>query len=1070
MESAAVQVCPSCGEENPPRFRLCGFCGTALATAGALADMEERRTVTIVFSDLKGSTNLGEALDSEVLREVMTRYFDAMTLVLRRHGGTIEKFIGDAIMAVFGLPKLHEDDALRAVRAASEMTVTLDALNDDLERRYGVRLTNRTGVNTGEVVAGDPTGGQRLVTGDAVNVAARLEQAAPANEVLLGHLTYRLTRDAIEVEEVEPLELKGKSERVAAYRLIATPGLEGYRRRLDMALVGRELELAQLEAAFDAVMADRTCRIVTVVADAGVGKSRLVSEFTAAVADNGVAVLRGRCLPYGDGITFWPFAGAVREAAAIEHDDTPEVARAKLDVLIGDAEVTARVAAAIGISSEEFAVGELLWGARRFFERLGERGPMCVVFDDIHWAEDTFIELIEELLGSLVGTPLLILATARHDLLEERPTWGDETRSELMELQPLAPEDVERVVANLLEGADVPPHVTARIAAASEGNALFIEQLLAMLIDSGSLRRDGDRWIAAEDLSSLSVPPSIQALLAARLNRLDRSERAVLEPASVIGLDFPDAALTEMAPAPVRSEVPRHLAQMVRRQLVREKPNAPGEEPAHRFSHILIRDATYAGLLKRARAGLHEAFVTWADRDNRERDRATEFEEILGYHLEQAYRYLVELGPLDDHGRQLAIRASQRLLATGRRALARGDMAAAANLLRRTSDLLPVNDRHRIELAPDLGEALLESGHFDEADAVLTDARSRASAMGDDRLRLRAGLVLLRVQLQAGERTTWSADATALAAEAIPIFESAGDHAGLATAWRLMYGIHGTANRYAKATDAAEHILRYAELAGDVRLRRRGAAAYAGSALYGPMPAVEAIARCEELLTESAGDRRTDAIVSGALSQLLAMRGEIDRARQLYRRSRLMLEEINAGVLAAATSTDSGRVELLAGDLEAADRELSRDYHALSRMGEKFLLATVAGLLAGVAAERGDIDRAEELALVVEAIAAHDDLDAQALWRTARARVLAARGEIAAALALGREAVEIRSRTDSPTLQADAHRALGGLLALAGRAPDAVVELREAQRRYEAKGDLVSARIISDELLSVSSP
>jgi class 3 adenylate cyclase/tetratricopeptide (TPR) repeat protein len=1060
-----MQVCPSCGEENPPRFRLCGFCGAALAQVAT----EERRTVTIVFSDLKGSTSLGEALDPEALREVMTRYFDAMTGVLRRHGGTIEKFIGDAIMAVFGLPRLHEDDALRAVRAASEMTMSLATLNEDLERIYGVRLTNRTGVNTGEVVAGDPTSGQRLVTGDAVNVAARLEQAAPANEVLIGELTYRLTRGAVEAEPVEPLELKGKSQRVAAYRLIAARGLEGYQRRIDTALVGRELEMAQLAAAFDVVVSAASCRALTVIAEAGVGKSRLVAEFTNAIAASGVTVIRGRCLPYGEGITFWPLRGAVREAAGIGDDETPDEARRRLAAIMPDPDVIERIASAIGLSTAEFAVGEIAWAARNFFAHLAASGPVCVVFDDIHWAAPTFLDLVENLVEVLDASPVFIMATARHDLLDSREEWGRAPRSELLELYPLAREDVERVIANLLGGGEVAPEIASRVAAAADGNALFIEQLLAMLIDSGSVRREGDRWVAAASLASVEVPPSIQALLASRLNRLGREERSVIDPASVIGLEFATAAVAHLAPEPVRPDVDLHLAAMGRRRLVHARPTDASDDPGYRFSHVLIRDAAYAGLLKRSRATYHEAFVTWADRVNARRDREVEFEELLGYHLEQAYRYLTELGPLDDHGRELALRAEERLAGAGRRALSRGDMPAAANLLERAAALLSANDPQRLELIPDLAEALLESGRFEDADERLAHAISHATAMGDERLRFRSEIVRLLLQLQTGQRPTWSADAMAVTTAAIPVFEAEGDHVGLATAHRLRYAIFGTANRYAEATAAAEEIVAHAALGADARLQRRGAAAYAATAVYGPMPAPDAIARCELLLDESAGDRRTEAIVCGALAQLVAMRGDVDRARSLYRRARGLLIDLNAGVLAAATSTDSGRVEMLAGDLDSAIAELTRDYDALSLMGERFLLSTVGGLLAEAHAEHGDGERAEEVALIVASLAAEDDLDAQALWRGAMARVLAARGAMDEALAHARAAVAIRAQTDAPTLQADAYRALAAVLSAAGRADESFAALDEARRRYEMKGDLVSLAAI-DRGLALSSP
>ena len=406
-----VQICPNCGEENPPRFRLCGFCGTGLAPE--LPPQEVRKTVTIVFSDLKGSTSLGETLDSESLREVMNRYFDEMRAVLERHGGTIEKFIGDAVMAVFGLPKLHEDDALRAVRAAADMREALARVNDEFERVWGVRLTNRTGVNTGEVVAGDPTTGQRLVTGDAVNVAARLEQAAPANDVLVGDLTYRLVRDAVEVEDVEPLELKGKAERVPAYRLVSVlDRAEGFARRQDAPLVGRERELAELQARYREAVDARACRLVTLLATPGVGKSRLSEEFLRSLAAEAV-VIRGRCLSYGEGITFWPLAEAVRQAASIRGDDPPEDALAKLASLARDGDVVARLASALGLSTIGYGVEEIFWATRRLFEELGRRRPLVVLFDDIHWASPTFLDLLEHLLDTIEGAPVLVLCPAR---------------------------------------------------------------------------------------------------------------------------------------------------------------------------------------------------------------------------------------------------------------------------------------------------------------------------------------------------------------------------------------------------------------------------------------------------------------------------------------------------------------------------------------------------------------------------------------------------------------------------------------------------------------------------------
>jgi class 3 adenylate cyclase len=390
-------TCPSCGEENPERFRLCGFCGTPLAPVAP--PQEVRKTVTIVFSDLKGSTSMGEALDSESLREVMNRYFAEMRRVLEEHGGRVEKYIGDAVMAVFGLPRLHEDDALRAVRAAAEMKAALALLNGELEHEYGVRLANRTGVNTGDVVTGDVSAGQRLVTGEAVNVAARLEQAAPELEILIGERTYRLVRSAVEVEAVEPLELKGKAERVPAYRLLRVLGAEDSRRTNDGVLIGREQELAALRRALAETVARRECRVATLAGEPGIGKSRLAQELLWSVASE-ARVVRGRCLSYGRGITFWPLLEIVRESASLNPADPPELALEKLASLVSGPDVARRVASAVGLAEDEFSLDEIYWGARKFLERLASDQPLVVFVDDVHWAEDAFLDLIEYIAGA----------------------------------------------------------------------------------------------------------------------------------------------------------------------------------------------------------------------------------------------------------------------------------------------------------------------------------------------------------------------------------------------------------------------------------------------------------------------------------------------------------------------------------------------------------------------------------------------------------------------------------------------------------------------------------------------
>lgn len=1057
-----MQVCPNCGETNPERFRLCGFCGTPL---GAVASRREvRKTVTILFSDLRGSTALGERLDPEALHEVKDRYFAAMEAQILRHGGKVEKYIGDAIMAVFGLPRAREDDALRAVRAAAGMQEALAAVNDHLGRSYGVTLASRTGVNTGEVLANvDPGADQKLATGDAVNVAARLEQAAPANEVLIGATTHALVRDAVEVEPVEPLELKGKAERVPAYRLLRVlERAEGRARREDGALVGRDDELARLGAAFAAAAIGGGCRLLTVVGDAGVGKSRLVREFTASVGNRAV-VVRGRCLSYGEGITFWPFVEIVRGAAAIREDEPQDVARGKLLALVGERDVAARVAALAGLASTPFPLPELFWGARRFFEIVAANGPLVLVVDDIHWAEPAFLQLLGHLVTTIEAAPVMILATARHDLIEEHADWAAEAGSELLMLDPLAAADVARLVNGLLGEARLDREVRDRIVAAAEGNPLFVEQLVSMLQESGALRNCDGRWVRVDE-TAIAVPPTIQALLAARLDRLGADERAVVEPAAVIGLRFAEAAVVEMAPPPVRPGVPMHLESLTRKRLVLRDQVVEDPGPGYRFQHLLVRDAAYGGLLKRSRASLHEAFVRWADRVNADTDRALEFQEILGYHLEQAHRYLAELGPLDDHGVGLGVDGARRLAAAARRAFARGDMHAAANLFRRAAALLREHDTRRLALLPELGEALVELGEFAAAAAVLDDAERTADDLFEDRLAAHARLVRLSVDYYAGGGVDWGGRAERAAEAAIPVFTREADEAGLARAWRLRFAARATAGMYGAAADAAVQVVEHARMTGDGRQEARGASSYAQAALYGPTPVDAAIRRCEEVAARLSDDRRTEGLVLCSLAELRAMRGDFPAARAAYRAARQMLAELGPGVLAASTALNSARVEWLARDLVAAEGELRRDHAALEAMGERFLRSSVAARLAAILLDAGRADEAAVYAAQAEELAANDDIEGQALWRSVRARLHARAGEAPVALRRVAEAVDLLRPTESPVLLADALVDVGEVQAGVGDVVASDDALREALDLYLAKGHLTGAALVRRRL------
>lgn len=1051
-----MQLCPACGEENPDRFRICGICGSRLVLE--FAGHEVRKIVSIVFSDLKGSTSLGESLDSESLRAVLNEYFREMRTVLERHGGTVEKYIGDAIMAVFGLPKLHEDDALRAVRAAFEMQQTLEQVNERLEARWGVRLVNRTGVTTGEVVAGDVTSGQRLVTGDTVNTAARLEQAAPASEILIGEPTYRLVRDAVDVEPVEPLELKGKAEPVPAYRLLSVTRGEGVMRRLDAPMVGRAHELRQLTDALDRATASRHAELVTVFGPAGVGKSRLLRELLAQ-AGPGVRALHGRCLPYGDGITFWPLAEVVRAAAGIDDDDPVDLAASKLDGLAGDRELAERVGAAIGLLDIAFPVQETFAAARRLLERIAAEGPVIVLIDDIHWAEGTFLDLLRFVAGA-AEAPILLVCSSRKELLEDHPEWAEQTAG--VTLEPLSDAESGLVLDHLL-GSSLDQATRSRIMEAAGGNPLFVEQLLSMLVDDGLMRRSEDgRWVVAEELGDLTVPPSIAALLTARLDRLGAVERASIEPAAVIGQVFFRGAIEELVPDGVGPEVESSLESLTRKELIGldETVHLAGQE-SHRFVHILIRDAAYQGLLKRTRAELHERFVDWLERVATA--RSLEYEEIRGYHLEQAYLTLEQLGPVDEHGLAIGERGSAYLTSAGRRALARGDMPAAASLLQRAAALLPPDDDRRPLLHLQAGESLIEIGEFAAAEDALATAIERAAALGDRGGETRGRLSQLRLRYTVHPGGTEPLIAPEVE-RAIPLLEEAGDHAGLARAWRLQLQVNFTRGQFGAAERAARRMLEHARLANDPTLEARFLPSLASCVLYGPTSAPEAEDLCRDLLVRAGGDRRTEAILLCVLAHLLAMRGRFDEARDGYRRSRAMLDELGWRFHAALTSIDSGAIEMLAGDPVAAEAELRRDLDVLRSMGERDYLPTTAALLSEALYRQGRDEEAEALTDESEAAAAPDDVASQAQWRSVRAKVLARRGRLDEAEFLATEAVRLIGETDNTGDEANALMDLAEVYELAGKVGDAREALRRAGDAFESKGNVVSSERVRERL------
>ncbi|HTI32778.1 MAG TPA: adenylate/guanylate cyclase domain-containing protein, partial [Miltoncostaea sp.] len=987
--------------------------GAGAAVRAAAGGRETRRTVTIVFSDARPVAAEGADPGPEALHEAMGRHFALARGILEQHGAVVETYMGDAVMAVFGIDRRREDDALRAVRAAWELRGIAPA--DDL----GVRIEQRIGVNTGHLVAGDAALRQRMVTGDAVNVAARFEQAAAPGEVIIGRETAMLAGAAVGTEALTPLTLKGKAEPVPAFRVTSVSAAPAAV-RMDTPMVGRDDELTTVRRSLRYAVATCTPRLVLLTGDAGVGKSRLADAVAEAAADDGAQVLRGRCLSYGAGITFWPVLEVVHGAAGIGSDDSVTEARARLAAVAGDAAVEERIASLVGVSDTVFPLPELFWAARSFLEAVARRGPLVVRLDDLHWAEDTLLDLLAELLTA--DAPLLLLGTGRAELLERRPELGEGRARMHLALGPLGTAEVAALLDGLI-GGGLPIDAVSRIVRAAGGNPLFVEQMLSMLVDTGRIVRTGGRWRVTGDLADLAVPPSVEAVVAARVDELPDAQRAVLEPAAVAGEEFPADAVRELAADDVRDAVDEHLIALAGRQMV-EELEEPDRTADHRFAHPMIRDVTYGGLLKRTRAELHERFVRWAEGTGLARDRPLEVEEVLGYHLEQAHRLRVDLGPLDRRGVELGRRAADRLGAAGRRALERGDMPAAANLLGRAAAALPQDPVPAARLLVDAGQAEMESGRLTEADAVLGRAAALASGAKAGGLASVARLERTRLAYLTGGGPG-DDDVAAQAEGAIYAFTADGDEEGLATAWRLLLNVRLTGCHFGEAEAAADQIVTHATRSGNRLLVNRMLPVLAQLSLRGPMPALDAMVRCRQILADVAGDRQAEAVARRALSHLRGMWGELDDARAELRRCRADLEELGWVLDAALVCLDAGPVALLADDPAGAEAELQWSYDVLDGMGERNYLSTVAGLLGEARFRAGRLDAAEEAVAFSREVAAEGDVATQIIWRSVHGKLRARRGDGAAGVASCREAVALADGTDDLISRADALADLG---------------------------------------------
>ena len=1020
-----------------------------------------RKTVTVVFCDVTGSTALGEQLDPESLREVIQKYFAQMRAVIERHGGTVEKFIGDAVMAVFGVPQVHEDDALRAVRAAADMQGALAAANETFDSEFGVRIQARIGVNTGEVIAGDSSTEQSFVSGDAVNVAARLEQAAEPGEVLLGEATYRLVRAAVIAQEVPPLTVKGKTEPLVAYRLVVVEAAgQMLPRRFDAPLVGRDGQMRSLLDAYDVAVAGSACRIVTIVGDAGLGKSRLAHELATRV-ENRARVLRGRCLPYGEGITFFPLTEVLRDAALIRPDDEPDMARGKFAALLpaADESLADRLAGILGVTTTSGAIQETFLAVRRLLESVAEGSPVVVVFDDIQWAEETFLDLLQYLGGFTSGRAVLIVCLARPQLLEERPEWtqvGDTIR-----LTAIDPASSEELVANLLGDEKTSREVAETIVRSAGGNPLFLEEMLRMLVDDGVLSREGSGWVVRGDASTVAAPDTVQAVIAARLDRLPAAEQKVLSYAAVVGEVFWWGAVSALLDDAERPEVGSRLQALVRKDLVRPDASTFFSEDAFRFGHLLIRDVAYETVPKKTRADLHARFADWVS--ERSGERSAEYDEIIGFHLEQAHRYLTEVAPRDDRIGGLAARAAERLAQTGRRSAERGDTPAAANLLGRAIDLTPNDDAGLPELLLEYGEVLMSGGRWEEAGPILERTQEAARRAGQATIASRASIRAVWL----GMHVSWQTDhdeARRIATQALETFEAAGDDEGMALALNFFGDILFWSGACESSIVFYRRALAHASRTGKRRLEREMRHAICLALSEGPTPCAEVIAEIESMV-EADPDRVFRAKSLRYLALMHAMLGAFDHGRALAAEGAEIIREMGMDVeLAGGDLRGAAEAAQMEGDHERAEALLRESVGILERIGDRGHLDSVAPELAlALLRTPGREDEALAIASLADS-ALSEDMDAVVRRDAAKSVAFARLGRYEDGVALARETVDRAWRTDYVKLRAVSLEALSRVLQLGGHATEAADALRRAIEVHEAKGNVSAAKIDRDAL------
>ena len=957
------------------------------------APASRRKVVSALFCDVTSATARGEDLDPEALHELMKRCRSELRRVIERHGGTVDTFAGNAVMALFGIPRVREDDALRAVRAAAEIRERVQTVAE----HAGVTLTARTAVDTGLVLSGE---GEALTIGDAVAVATRLGHFAMPGEIVLGEETLRLVRDAVRVEPFEPVSMKGHAKPVTAFRLAAIdPLAPGFRRHLDVPLVGRARELTLLRGAWERAVKESGCHLLTLLGAAGVGKSRLVAELLTSVTE-AATVLSGRCLHYGEGITFWPLLEALTDAG----------------------EVAQPVIERLGVSG---AAGpeELFWEVRRLLESLALERPVILHIDDLQWAETMLLDLIDHVAELSRGAPILVLCVARPELLEGRPAWGGgKINAATVLLEPLAAAECERLLDQLGDGLTA--DARARVITASEGNPLFLEEMTALTRENGTV----------------AAPPTIQALLAARLDSLALEERELLERGAIEGEVFHRRALRALTNDRSEGELERGLAGLVRKELIRPHQATLPDDIAFRFRHMLIRDAAYEGLPKAIRADLHERFADWLADDA---GHLPELNEIAGWHLEETNRYQRELRRTTDPF--IAHRAAKHLRTAGQRAARRGDTNAARNLLERAHTLAPEDDALRAQIAVDLAEQLIEGGDLSRVNTLLSSAERNDDTVAP------AQLVRLQWAAWGGTNDDRRSAEAALPSLLERLARTGGDVA-LAKGHLVAVQYEWLGGRFRQANEHARLAVEHARRAGDAGLRSRAVGYFVGGLICGPESA-ETMAQELQLLEAEDLGPYAESFVLHARGELARLSGNFPEARRMHRQAIQRFRALGIDAMAGGCYHQLGPMEAQAGEPDRALAALQEGDQILAELGEQSFRSTIQAILAIVHASLGESDAALRATQLAERLSDPRDELTHSMTSLARARLALAAGDGGTAEAWTRRAVDHASQMDSPITQGDAALELAQVLRVRGNTHGAIVSVRVALKLFTAKGD-----------------